>query len=454
MKKILLCVLILIIPTQTGASTESLKSILAAYQKGSVKIGVAVHAAKSGEKIFGFNDTEPLNPASTMKITTSTASLIYLGGDYVYKTKLSTDGFSRGVAQNLYVDGSGDPSIVEERLWRIAKDLRVRGLHEVQGNILINNSFFDDTRFDGQDNSSARAYNASISAFAVNFNSFAAVAHNSSGQVSVAIDPPTDYFVLKSSVKGSGNALSIARSFQNGQEHVMVSGGVTTEATKYANVSNTLLYTGTTLKWALEQLDIKVSGTIKSTTTSGRIKLFEDKSKPLALILRDLNKFSNNFTAEMVLKTLAAKKSGAPGSTEKGAQILRDFLNQLGLPSAEYDVFNGSGLSKKNRLSPNVLNQLLIYAYKKNKIRNDFIASLAIAGTDGTLKNRFKSVNLIGNVKAKTGTLNDVTSLSGYLEAASGKMVAFTIMVNGGGAGGGGYFVLQEKILNDIYQNN
>lgn len=454
MKNILLCLLILVTPAQTFASTESLKSIIAAYQKGGVKTGVAVHAAKTGEKIFGFNDTEPLNPASTMKIATSTASLTYLGGDYVYKTKLSTDGFSRGVAQNIYVDGSGDPSIVEERLWRIAKDLRVRGLREVQGDILINNTFFDSEGFDGQDGNNARAYNASISAFAVNFNSFAAVAHNVGGQINVAIDPPTDYFVLKSSVKVGGNKLSIARSFQNGQEHVMVSGGVTTEATKYANVSNTLLYTGTTLKWALEQLDIKVSGAIKTTATSGRIKLFEDKSKPLALILRDLNKFSNNFTAEMVLKTLAAKKSGVPGSTEKGAEVLRGFLSQLGFSSSEYDVFNGSGLSKKNRLSANILNQLLVYAYKKNKIRSDFMASLAIAGTDGTLKNRLKSVNLIGNVKAKTGTLNDVSSLSGYMDAASGKVVAFTIMVNGSGAGGGGYFAMQEKILNDIYQSN
>lgn len=454
MKNILLCFLILITPASVWAGTESLKSIIAAYQKGGVKIGVAVHAAKSGEKIFGFNETEPFNPASTMKIATSVVSLTYLGGDYVYKTKLSTDGFNRGVAQNLIVEGSGDPSVVEERLWRIAKDLRVRGLREVQGDILINNTFFDDDSFDGQNGNNARAYNASISAFAVNFNSFAAVAHNIGGQVTVEIDPPTDYFVLKSSVKASGNGLSVARSFQNGQEHVMVSGGVSSEATKYANVSNTLLYTGTTLKWALEQLDIKVSGKIKSTTTSGRIKLFEDKSKPLALILRDLNKFSNNFTAEMVLKTLAAKKSGVPGSTEKGAQILRDFLAQQGFPSSEYSAFNGSGLSTKNRLSPNVLNQLLMYAYKKNKIRSDFIASLAIAGTDGTLKNRLKSVNLIGNVKAKTGTLNDVSSLSGYMDAASGKVVAFTIMVNGGGAGGGGYFAMQEKLLNDIYQNN
>jgi len=424
------------------------------YQRAGIKIGVAAHAVKGKKELFSYHANQSFNPASVMKVITSAAALTYLGGSYEYKTPLTTDRFSRGVIQNLYIKGAGDPSLVEERLWRIAKDLKVRGVKKIEGDIIIDNSLFDSQDFLGQEEGSTRAYNASITPFAVNFNSFAVVAKNYGGGVlDVHVDPPTQYFELKSFIKPSGNYITIARSYKNGKEYVRANGGVSREKIKYANASNPLQYAGSTLTWVLSQMGIEFNGKIRKGAAHGKKKIFTDRSKPLSLIVRDLNKYSNNFTAEMILKTLAAKQSGVPGSTAKGANILKNYVVSLGVSPKEFAIFNGSGLSRKNRLSPNTLNHVLMAVYKNNKIRSDYIASLAIAGTDGTLKSRLRAPQLKGNVKAKTGTLHDVASLSGYLQTKSKKMVAFTILVNGAGAGSGGFFAMQEKLLLDIYKS-
>lgn len=437
------------------ASEASLNSILGAYQRGGTTIGVAVYDVKSSKLLFESNAKKPMNPASTMKVVTSTAALAYLGGNYEYKTLLATDSFSQGAIHNLHVKGEGDPSLVEERLWRIIKDLRVRGVRKITGDIVIDNTYFDGFAFAGKEGTNnTRAYNAFISPLAVNFNSFAVVATNDgSGTVSASIDPPTSYFEFSSSIKGAGDSITIARDFRNGKEIVSASGGVSTEKTKYANVSDPVQYAGTTISWLLDQMEIEFHGKIVEGSSAGKKKLVLDKSKPLSLILRDLNKFSNNFTAEMILKTIAAVKAGIPGSTDKGAEILRNFVTGLGVSSDEFEIHNGSGLSRNNRVSPNTLNQALLYAYQKTKIRTDLMSSFAIAATDGTLKNRLHSPNLAGNVRAKTGTLNDVCALAGYIETKSKSMLAFAILVNGPGAGSGGFFSLQEKILEDLYQN-
>ncbi|MBF0107354.1 MAG: D-alanyl-D-alanine carboxypeptidase/D-alanyl-D-alanine-endopeptidase [Deltaproteobacteria bacterium] len=446
--------LVLIYCPLAYAGAETLSAIINSYEKNAVTIGVAVHAVDDKKEIFAHNAHEALNPASTMKVLTSAVALTHLGGSYQYETVLSTDRFSQGVLQNLYLKGSGDPSLVEERLWRIAKDLKVRGVNKINGSIIIDNSYFDSFEFAGKEADSTRAYNASLSALAVNFNSFAVVATNDgAGNLEVHIDPPTPHLNLVSKIRPSGNAVTIARSYNGGVEFVTATGGVSTETIKYANSSDPVQYAGTTFKWVLNQLGIEFNGKIKSGSAAGNKRVFVDQSKPLSLILRDLNKFSNNFTAEMILKTIGAKKSGVPGSTAKGVAVMKNFLSGAGVDSDEYAIFNGSGLSKNNRISPHALDQVLVSVYSDNRIRADFIASLAIAGTDGTLRSRLESPGLHGNVKAKTGTLSDVTSLSGFIETASRQMLAFTIMVNGPGAGSGGFHAMQEKLLIDIYKS-
>jgi len=445
--------LALVFSFEVGASESKFSSIISPFSKNGVSVGVAIHDTKTGKEIYSYKSKQSLNPASTMKVLTSVVSLKHLGGSYTYRTAFTTDSYSKGVIHNLYIKGVGDPSIVEERLWRIAKDLAVRGVKKISGDIIIDNSFFDSFSFSGKEGSNARAYNASISPFAINFNSFSVVAKNHGSSLSVKVDPPTKYFSLKSTIKGSGNSIGIDRSYQDGKEKVKAGGGVSHEKVKYANVVNPVEYAGSTLSWLLSQVGIEFTGETKGGIAKGKKRLLVDKSKPLSLIIRGLNKYSNNFTAEMILKTLASIKGGKPGSTHKGLVILDKYLKRLGVNPAEYSIHNGSGLSRKNRLSANMLNQVLLSAHKNIRIRSDFISSLSIAGTDGTLKTRFKSAALKGNVKAKTGTLHDVSALSGYIETQGKKLLAFTILVNGPGAGGGGYYRLQEALMTSMYNN-
>ncbi len=454
MKKTLIVLLFIItFSSNVLAETSRLTSIVNAHRASKTTIGVSLHDIKTGKEIFSHNAHKALNPASTMKVVTSVVALSKLGGSYKYVTPITTDKISNKTAYNLYIKGFGDPSIVEERLWRMAKDIKVRGINRIEGNIIIDNSYFDGFDFSGKDDSSSRAYNAKLSAFALNFNSFAIVAKNFGGRLEVHVDPPTDYFSLKSTVKRSGNSLSISRSHSNNIEYVRAAGGVSKEKIKYANVSDPVQYAGTTLAWVLKQLGVEFNGKTRAGNAKGKLILVKDKSKALSLILRDLNKYSNNFTAEMVLKTLAAHKIQVPGSTENGVKLLKTYLSGLGIEASEYAIYNGSGLSRRNRLSPYTLTKVLLDAHKNNKIRSDFMASLSIGGTDGTLERRLRSTELNGNVKAKTGTLNDVASLSGYIETKSKRMLAFTIIVNGPAAGAGGFFGLQEKILLNVYRN-
>lgn len=436
------------------ADTTSLKATVAAYDKPGVSVGVAVHSIDDGSELFSYNGTKPLMTASIMKVITSAAALTELGGSHEFQTVFSTDSKSRGVAQNLYVKGVGDPSLVEERVWRIAKDIRARGVKKITGDVVIDNSLFDNFDFPGQNDESSRAYNALISPLAVNFNSFAVSAVNDGGVVDVAIDPPVAYFnLVKAAVLGKGNDLSVSRVFKEGIELVSVTGGVSDEKTKYANVTDPVLYAGEVIRWALTQNGVEFTGKIISGPAVGRKILVKDDSKPLSVILRDLNKFSNNFTAEMIVKSMGAKKYGAPGTTDKGMQVLKEFVRGLGVDDAETQIVNGSGLSRRNVVAARVFNKVLAAAYQNNRLRSDLMASFAIAGVDGTLEHRLKSPELFGNVKAKTGTLYDVSSLSGYLETASKKMVAFTMIVNGEGAPAAKYQEMQEKILLDVYKS-
>ncbi len=436
------------------ADQTTLKNTVAAYQKPGTSIGVAVHDIGNSAELFSYNSDKPLMTASIMKVITSTTALTELGGSYEFETVFSTDSKARGEINNLYVKGAGDPSLVEERVWRIAKDIRARSVKKITGDIVIDNSFFDNFDFPGQDDESSRAYNAQLSPLAVNFNSFAVNAINEGGVVDVTIDPPVDYFnLVKTAVQAKGNDLSISRVFKDGKDWVSVMGGVSDEKKKYANVTDPVLYAGEVIRWALTQNGVEFVGKIVSGPAVGKKILIKDNSKPLSIILRDLNKFSNNFTAEMIVKTLGAIKNGAPGSTEKGVQVLKDFVKGQGVNDVEVQIACGSGLSRGNLVSPRVFDTVLMSAYHNNRIRSDLMASFSIAGVDGTLEHRLRSPELLGNVKAKTGTLFDVSSLSGYLETASKKMVAFTIIVNGEGAAAGTYLDMQEKILLDVYKS-
>ena len=153
-------------------------------------------------------------------------------------------------------------------------------------------------------------------------------------------------------------------------------------------------------------------------------------SLPLWQIVWGMNKFSNNFVADQILKKLGAEVKGAPGTMQKGLDTLAEVLEEIGIPKKSYHFKDGSGLTRETKVTPRQITKVLMAAYKDFGTSPEFTASLGVAGEDGTVRNRFPSSGVQGLLRAKTGSLDGVTALAGYVPTADGELIAFAIMLN------------------------
>jgi D-alanyl-D-alanine carboxypeptidase/D-alanyl-D-alanine-endopeptidase (penicillin-binding protein 4) len=235
-----------------------------------------------------------------------------------------------------------------------------------------------------------------------------------------------------------------------------ISGKSRSGVSAYVNVNNPSLLTTTTFKDALEQIGIAVKGIPvlgKMHKKSWRIALY--CSEPLSHIIEESNKTSNNFVAEQLLKTLGAEVIGPPGTTDKGLQVVREFFTELGISPDAYVLENGSGLSRNNRLSPEQIVMLLTYMYDNFEVRSEFLASLAVAGVDGTLQRRLRDTQAERRLRAKTGAIQGVSCLSGYAVSKNNEVFVFSIMMNDYKSGGYAVKQIQNKIgllLTEFYR--
>lgn len=456
MKIIFPLVLSLLFPIIPSAALDvgALTQLIRSYEGGGIEIGAVAYSLTDEREIFSYKKDRPLNPASNIKVLTTATALSRLGPGFTFKTHFYSDGPPwGGQIKNLSIRGMGDPSLVQERLMEIAAKLSGMGIREIVGDIIIDQSFFDAHSAPGKNatDDPMRAYSAQVTPLALNFNSFAVeAAATAPGQKAVvAVDPPCDYFELKSSVvTGGGNSVSVSRRFVQGKEVVTVRGtkrrGVPTKI--YRSVTHPSLYFGSALKLYLEENGVVVLGQVREREIVPSHLLLEWDSKPLSLVIQDLNKFSNNFTAEMIVKTMGAVIKGGRGTVAQGVEVVREYLDTLGIPRSSYVMENGSGLSRQNRISASILTTVLVDMVRRPTLRNDFKESLAIAGVDGTVQHRLKKEPLVGKLRVKTGTLNDVSSLSGYLPTARGELIAFAIIASGPGAGSANFHTLQQKV--------
>lgn len=442
---------ILFLQTLPVFANEQLNQILAPYEQEGASIGVAVYNLSKRKIAYMHNPHTPLNPASTMKILTTVASLRYLSGSFVFKTYILTDEHKSNEVHNLYVRGSGDPSFATNRVLKFAENLKRQGIQKITGDIIIDNSYFQPS---APLPTSLQKHMPPNTAFALNQNRFSVVSKPVGGDIMVETDPPIDYFELTLKHQYSRkrrSPLRINRKFQDGKEHITAIVNGKRYGAYQADVIDPVLYAGAAFKWALEEKGISVEGQIREGVTLANELVTLETSQPLSKLLDPINKKSNNFYAEMLFKTLGAQIKGEPGTSEKSAQVLTEFLNKLKINPEEYHIDNGSGLSRDNRLSAYALTRVLQYAYRNKKIRQDFLPSLARAGMEGTLRRRLRSPQFKGNIRAKTGSLFDTTTLAGYFQSNSGDLMAFSILVNNPNGGGWKYYEMQEKLLFQIY---
>jgi serine-type D-Ala-D-Ala carboxypeptidase/endopeptidase (penicillin-binding protein 4) len=453
-------------PTAGVSPIEELLSPMAKDRLFSVaKVGVQIVNVRTGEEVFARNADTALIPASTMKIVTAAAALKRLGSGYRFTTDIAVDGeldASGKLQGNLYVRGHGDPTLVLEKLWKLVYDLKLYGIEQVQGDIVFDESFFG-TNYDlvGWDKAAdlreGPAYFPSLGALSLNTNAAGLVIRPGTAlgaPARLALETPaSDYITLDNQLK-TGSASSrywfdIEREVEDdGKMKFTVTGSVPIDQEverEYRSVEDPTAHFIAAFREQVRAQGITVSGRYRRGTVPGDAEIIQQlRSPPLAQILADMDKYSYNFHAEQVLRALGAEVLGAPGTVEKGVAVVQGYLSEIGLEPTDYHLVNGSGLSRGTAMRPSAMTAVLMDMAHDDKVGPEFEASLAIAGVDGTLARRIREDP--ARMRGKTGTLDGVHCLAGYLDASDGERYAFAFFANGDRATSATVKALQDRM--------
>jgi D-alanyl-D-alanine carboxypeptidase/D-alanyl-D-alanine-endopeptidase (penicillin-binding protein 4) len=406
-------------------------------------VGVVVANAWTGERIYTLNPETPRNPASNMKLVTAAAALLELGPSYRMRTTVSGTISDDGSVDTLILRGEGDPSLDFGDLLSLSRRLVEVGVRRVD-NIVVDGSYFDDQllppAFDQQPNEIA-SFRAPVGAVSVDRNAYdlrVAPGPAADAPANVILRCP-DYFALESAVTtaASGQPAIVAEQRAQGEQlSLKLRGSVPLGIRGVAyerRVEAPLPYAGNCLRAALRSQ--RISGNMRVRTgqpPAGLPVLAGVESETLSELLGPVGKNSDNFYAEMLLKVIGAHAQHRPGSSSGGTERAQVMLEQAGVARGAAKMVNGSGLFKGGALAPDHLVKVLVHMYRDPAVRSEYIAQLAIAGVDGTLRNRLSGLPKAGIVRAKTGTLDDAISLSGYvLGKRPDQDIAFSFLMNG-----------------------
>lgn len=443
-----------------GGLDDEIQAILSGKGFGGVKQGVYIARLDASRPVavYAKNAGTPLTPASNMKLLTTSAALERLGPDFKFRTLLVTHD------NDVILVGDGDPAFGDEELLRPvhwnstttfenwAAALKKRGITSVR-NVLVDDSVFDTDFFHpnwpaGQ---AAAAYCAEVAGMALNENlvGFLVKPTSPGALVSYTTVPPARGLSVQNDCKTGAGSFWVNRRANSNE--------ITLEGHAHANFSEPVrvtvhdppVYAAGVFAEVLGRSGITVSGNV-ARDRSARAHLngpgytaVAALETPLTTVLARCNKDSENVYAESLCKRLGFAVTGQPGSWKNGTAVVAEFLHKCGLTDASYDLEDGCGLSKNDKVSAHALVTVLAHNfYSKNRVV--FMNSLAVGGKEGTVERRFRG-GLEGRVFVKTGHINRVNTLSGYLKASDGHFYAFSIMFNDIAPGIGN--PAQERIL-------
>lgn len=355
-------------------------------------IGIKVVAVETREVIYAKNAQKLHHPASTTKLFTAATALAKLGSNYQFETKLYTDtATDTQVVENIYLKGKADPVLQSDDIVKLANALVQSNITSIEGNIVVDETYLDTVR---------------------------------EGPGWMWDDRPLQI-----------SALSI--------RNIEPETGTGSRA----------IACGHLLKTTLMEKNINVIGeVVLGTVPPDAHSVATHLSPPLADIIKLMNKPSDNWIAEMLFKTIGSEMKGKPGTWRKGREVVTEFLGEIMDEPPTHRFVDGSGLSRYNLLNTELLTKLLVYMSHNFELISEFMASLPIAGVDGTLKNRMQGMYAEKVLRAKTGTLSGVSALAGYTITADGEVLAFGILIShyfGSAATARG---IQDKIGNYLTQ--
>jgi len=453
-RAVLICGALLLVNNAAIAEQQPLpwevSQVLQALNVSAQDVGVYVQALDSDQALITHNAVKSFNPASTIKLLTTWLALDSLGPAFTWPTRVYLDGeLTHGVLRgDLIIHAQGDPYFTTERLWSLLRKLRLLGLQKIQGNLVIDNSYFtqtedDPSAFDGE---GLRVYNVLPDAALINFQALRLYFLPDLGakQIRVVADPMPANLVIDNRLRAVPGPCG---GFRNGvrlelegsaRDTLVVSGNYGIECDRYS-LSRSVL-TGPTFAYGLvrtiwESLDGELTGSLQ--LKPGVLKewpedaqpFLETTSPPLADVITYINKFSNNVMARHLFLTLAAERHEVPASVGLARASARELLVTRGFDFPNLYIDNGSGLSRDTRISAATLAAILRQA-ASGPWSAEYVSSLSLAGLDGTLQKRFKEEAATGRMHMKTGRLNDVFATAGYVHAQSGRDYVVVILQN------------------------
>ena len=406
-------------------------------------IGTYVQEAGNGAVLIASNAAVPFSPASTMKLVTSNAALEMLGPTFTWKTQAFADGAQNGdvLQGDLIIKGSGDPKLVMENFWLFLRRIRAKGIREIRGNLLLDRSVFEKITYDPAafDGDPMRPYNAGPDALLLNFKAMALhfVPDEASRTVRVATDPPVAAYPvvapkLSNGDCGDWHAKLRAEIGGNGARFAGVYPTSCGERTWYVHpfgMTHTQYF-----ELVFRRLWAELGGTFRGEVRDGLVPatarlVTEWESASLSEVIRDINKYSNNVMARQLLLTIAYQTLQQPATPERGAALIKTWMANKGIAVPELVIDNGCGLSRTERISALTLGHLLATAFQSPTMP-EFIASMPLAGYDGTMRQRLKNNGVAGHAHIKTGMLDNVRAVAGYVLAASGKSYVVVCIIN------------------------
>ena len=433
-------------------------------------VGIIVQNPATREIIYHRNAHRLFMPASNQKVITTAAALSYLGPDYRFVTKLYTDGrIDDGVLRgNLYIKGSGDPTVsgrfhdgnMTRDLQNWADSLLAAGITKIEGDIIADANMFSDQRLGkgwSYDDLSYW-YAAEISALSFNDNCIdVKIAPGDSVGAPAKLEyfPKTVYITMENDLvtvhKDSTTDFDYHR--EDGTNNMRFFGKISMSKDPfpdYITVHNPALYTTTVFSEILLENGINLHGNIAEIDYKDRIPEYDKmtslvryKSPPLSEIIEVTNKKSQNFYAEQVLKTLGYERYG-DGSFEGGIRAVKSFLAANGVATDHMNIADGSGLSRRNLVSPFQMATVLRTMYS-GKNKEVYLASLPVGGGDGTLSSRFKGTVAERRVLAKTGYVGFVRTLSGFVQTRDNSDLIFSVLVN--------HYTTNTSVINTFQDN-
>jgi serine-type D-Ala-D-Ala carboxypeptidase/endopeptidase (penicillin-binding protein 4) len=406
-------------------------------------VGLHVTGVDGAAVLSTLNAGVPFNPASAMKLVTSNAALETLGPSFSWKTEAYATGRLVGdvLHGDLIIRGSGDPKLVLENFWLFLRRIRAAGIRDIRGNLILDRSAFLDVPHDAAafDGDPARPYNVGPDALLLNFKALAfRFLPDPEGAVTrVVMEPPLAAYPIVPPRLSKGACgdwrerlgADIDASGARFRGHYSAACGSQTWQVHPHRMSHDAYFNLTFRRfWA------DMGGFLRGETRAGLVSaeawpVAQWDSAPLSEVIRDINKFSNNVMARQLLLTLAHQVTGLPARPEHGGAVVRTWLSNKGIDAPELAIDNGSGLSRIERVSALTLARMLAAAFQSPNMP-EFMASLPLVGQDGTMRRRMVNDMVAGRAHIKTGRLEEVRAIAGYVLAASGKRYVVVCLIN------------------------